>query len=615
MDSRCIPGPVPERAHFGVNEIIHTDASEIDASDDALIDAAADALSLSGSEMSGESESELGAAAGPSFRCSTRGQGTSWDHRKPPSELAALEALEEIDGLLHPRREGRQKRYKESTLKGWSRKVLDDVRAFLNLFTGSKSKVRGQWMEASKEAAQACGNPTNYKERKLRDDAKKFIKTRAVPQSPYGSWNMSKIDADEELAQEINLYLQEKGKYVKADDIREYLQKPEVQSRWDLKKSISSATAKRWMKKLGYRWVHKLRGQYVDGHEREDVVKYRQDVFLPTFYSFESRMRSWDKDDNEIPLKLPPGIRIIVPWYHDESIFYGHDRRESRWVREGESPVPYAKGEGPSMMDAEFFSPDYGYCRSRDGTKSARITFKPGKNRDGYFDSEDFMKQVDTCMDILEADYPDEEHLLIFDNATIHTKRPDGALSARKMPKFTPKEGTNWGVEVTHRGPDGKIVYAPNGKPAKVKIRMGDAQFRDGTPQRLYFEAPHPRAGTFKGMAVILEERGYTDARKLRAECKDFKCEPEATACCCRRLLFNEPDFVNVKSILELHCEKRGFKVLFLPKFHCELNPLEMVWGRAKYHYRLNPPSSKEEDLERNMLKALDDVTLEEMRR
>ena len=40
---------------------------------------------------------------------------------------------------------------------------------------------------------------------------------------------MARIDADEELAQEINIYLQEKGKYVKANDIAEYLNKPEVQ--------------------------------------------------------------------------------------------------------------------------------------------------------------------------------------------------------------------------------------------------------------------------------------------------------------------------------------------------------------------------------------------------
>ena len=27
---------------------------------------------------------------------------------------------------------------------------------------------------------------------------------------------------------------------------------------------------------------------------------------------------------------------------------------------------------------------------------------------------------------------------------------------------------------------------------------------------------------------------------------------------------------------------KRGHIVLFIPKFHCELNPIERVWGQAK---------------------------------
>src|SRR6266545_6254039 len=38
-------------------------------------------------------------------------------------------------------------------------------------------------------------------------------------------------------------------------------------------------------------------------------------------------------------------------------------------------------------------------------------------------------------------------------------------------------------------------------------------------------------------------------------------------------------------------------------------------WGRSKFHYQLNPPSTKEEDLHRNVVKALDTVTLTEMQR
>ena len=74
-----------------------------------------------------------------------------------------------------------------------------------------------------------------------------------------------------------------------------------------------------------------------------------------------------------------------------------------------------------------------------------------------------------------------------------------------------------------------------------------------------------------------------------------------------------------MKSILGERCKKRGFQDLILPKFDCEINPLEMVWGRAKYHYRYYPPSKNlkdsEEVLEANVLKALDSVTIQEIRR
>jgi hypothetical protein len=116
-------------------------------------------------------------------------------------------------------------------------------------------------------------------------------------------------------------------------------------------------------------------------------------------------------------------------------------------------------------------------------------------------------------------------------------------------------------------------------------------------------------------MAVILKERGHKEAMNLRAECKGFKCAPPALDCCCRRLLFNEPHFANVDTILEATCEVRGFHIIFLPKFHCELNFIEQCWGYAKRLYRLNPESSREDHLERNALAALSAVPLKSMRR
>src|SRR4051794_33611186 len=83
------------------------------------------------------------------------------------------------------------------------------------------------------------------------------------------------------------------------------------------------------------------------------------------------------------------------------------------------------------------------------------------------------------------------------------------------MPKHTPKPGSNWGVEVNARSPNGQQIYGPDGKPCKIKVKMRDGTFADGLPQPLYFPEGHPHAGVFKGMAVILEERRFENAGSL----------------------------------------------------------------------------------------------------
>jgi hypothetical protein len=119
----------------------------------------------------------------------------------------------------------------------------------------------------------------------------------------------------------------------------------------------------------------------------------------------------------------------------------------------------------------------------------------------------------------------------------------------------------------------------------------------------------------FLTMAEILKERGFHGADKIRAECLGFKCKLDAEDCCCRRLLYNQPDFTAVESIVKTTCKGRGFEAFFLPKFHCEVNCIEQCWGRAKRTYRMYPPSSKEDDLERNVTHALDSVPIESIRR
>lgn len=268
------------------------------------------------------------------------------------------------------------------------------------------------------------------------------------------------------------------------------------------------------------------KGQYADGHEHEDVVEYRQQQFLPEWQRIQNRMESWITADTGIlPEYGPkmPGPRVIA-WFHDEFIFYANDRRKKGWHYKDAPAKPYTKGDGASLVIADFVSADFGWLRFLDGKQSARRILRPGKGKDGYFSNDDILEQAKEAVRILWEFYPQYEHVFIYDNTSTHLKRGDGALSAPKMPKGTPKAGENWGVEITKCDPiTGNICYKTDGKPEKIKIHMVDACFSDGTPQPLYFRAGHPSASVFKGMAKILEERGIGDMSKVRAECKGFK--------------------------------------------------------------------------------------------
>ncbi|TFK20849.1 hypothetical protein FA15DRAFT_682357 [Coprinopsis marcescibilis] len=437
------------------------------------------------------------------------------------------------------------------------------MRVMLALYTDSRSATYGKWGPSGLQAAVSLARG-RYCARQLAKLCRAFIENRKVLLvNPYGDWNETLL-VDEDLLLDVNLYLQQLGKDITGAHLMQFLRSAE--------------------------------GQFIDGHERVDVVIHRNHNYLPRLKEYQARAWKWTKD-NELEFGPHPQGKCVIIWFHDETIFYAHDRRRIYWVHKDSSAKPQPKGEGASLMIADFVSADFGFLTSLNGHKTARQLIKPGKNRDGYFTNDNIIAQANCAIDILNESYPDFEHVLVYDNATTHQKRPDNAISARKMPK---NRNAKWGVVVTDTDENGN----PKLKATK-KITMANRTFSNGEPQEFYHEN-----GDFKGMAKILEERGFADACKLRVECPGFNCVDISIGaqCCCRRILFNQPDFTNVKSKLETACDSRGVPVLFLPKFHCELNPIEQVWGYAKRLYRLCPESSREDTLEKNSLESLNSL-------
>ena len=110
-----------------------------------------------------------------------------------------------------------------------------------------------------------------------------------------------------------------------------------------------------------------------------------------------------------------------------------------------------------------------------------------------------------------------------------------------------------------------------------------------------------PRAlwGRNKGMEQILAERGLLPATGLKGCCQSEQQHDTTTnKCCCSRLLSVQPDFATECSALQHLVERRipiagatGMDTkrhicLFLPRFHCELNWIERMWGASKHYVR-----------------------------
>jgi hypothetical protein len=63
--------------------------------------------------------------------------------------------------------------------------------------------------------------------------------------------------------------------------------------------------------------------------------------------------------------------------------------------------------------------------------------------------------------------------------------------------------------------------------------------------------------------------------------------EPEDKLCCVYGTLSLQEDFMTEKPMIQHFLEGQGQVCLFLPKFHCKINPIEMAWGYGKYHVYL----------------------------
>lgn len=207
---------------------------------------------------------------------------------------------------------------------------------------------------------------------------------------------------------------------------------------------------------------------------------------------------------------------------------------------------------------------------------------------------------------LFECLYPDAIAEFIFDQSSAHGAFSKDALNAKDM---------NVRPGGKQRTMHDTCIPSDNPKPelrGKAQPMVFSKDLPPGHPDYEFRGQP-------KGMQRILEERGLltvlhtANNGRVVGECQRCKLSREAqeqlrrealaamehgeepselhadivseslsATCCMRKMLANQQDFKAEKPLIQTIIEGAGHKCWFLPKFHCELNPIEMYWGWVK---------------------------------
>lgn len=412
-----------------------------------------------------------------------------------------------------------------------------------------------------KDAAQEAGSIVGFNEKTVRRHRNDFYKNKgSLTESRRGKYERHCIYHDEDINQKAREWVREnafkKGEpNMTAAAFCQHANNhllPSSHLPPFFPRSISLKTSIRWLHHLGFKPRSHKKGVYIDGHEREDVVKHRG-TYLKTMDELRKAHQPAPQCSDEEPrvrIESDEDKKKLVVLFHDESIYNTNEGQSWMWG-EDDHPALLPKTKGSGIMVSDFVEEHDGYlaftpeehhaakAKSPSIPQSARVLFEYGADKEGYWTGDRFMSQVKTACDIAEFKFNPEKHTIVFvfDQSSCHRKFDETALIA-------------------------KNILVKDGGPRRVRDTVWA-----GKPQVMVNSD-----GSAKGLRTILAERGINTAR-MKAD--DM-----------RTVLANHEDFVKEKTNVEHYVESRGHIALFLPKFHCELNPIERVWGHSKRYCR-----------------------------
>lgn len=312
-----------------------------------------------------------------------------------------------------------------------------------------------------------------------------------------------------------------------------------------------------------------------DCHDREVIIMYQDEVI---YKAYDGERYAWLVSKNPIRIsKKGEGAGIMVSGViNDIDGFMIFSQEDVNLINQRRA----FRGKGPLQYLKDIPSPN-----GRKRYMSYHF-FKYGKAREGYWDSSHMQKQTDELIDCFEYRYPGKVALFLFDWSSGHAKMPETAWIPSNMnmnPGGKSKaEASRPTIRLMEDFPNSPLGFR-SGDVQHLRFYLGDAMpgGRSAGPDM---------AGKVKGLKQLVWERGLwkegmtMDGKKTLRSGRVVKNQDMSA----RHALKGCLDIMSEKSELQLAIEERGHMCDFLPKFHCELNPIELVWGRSKKYVREN---------------------------
>jgi len=302
------------------------------------------------------------------------------------------------------------------------------------------------------------------------------------------------------------------------------------------------------------------------------------------------------------------------------------------WLARDQQPIKM-KGNGRAIHVSDFICKTIGRLKLTDAqiqvqlglspdrrleTFEARKITYPGKGHDSWWDLPQLIQQLKSTIAIFECTHENKIGVFVFDRSSAHEGCAEDSLNVNNM---------NINPSGKQRKLRDTTIPLCNPDPAPGE------EDTHGRTQKMCFPEDHsdPKLrGQPKGIKVILQEcKSVWDRYELVCKARGAKIigkcgsctksevrkdierrialanamgQDEAVSaediaeaegevppiasdewCCMYSVLAHQEDFRSERPLIQVIIEDAGHVCLFLPRFHCELNPIEMLWGYAKY--------------------------------